>query len=118
MRARDPVPLREDQFLLRPVDESKSQQMRTSPSHSGACSHGRAGRSGSSHYELLRAFVPDELLTRISDALEAHGYLTHEFGGDSVFIEAAPARTLRAADLGGCSERAIARKPAECLDCA
>jgi S-adenosylmethionine:tRNA ribosyltransferase-isomerase len=42
---------------------------------------------GTSHYELLRAFAPDDVLRRASGALEALGYLTHEFG-DSVLIEA------------------------------
>ena len=41
---------------------------------------------GTSHYELLRAFASDEILRRASAQLEAHGYLTHEFG-DSVWIE-------------------------------
>ncbi len=40
---------------------------------------------GSSHYELLLAFVSDATLQRASAALEARGYRTHEFG-DSVFI--------------------------------
>jgi S-adenosylmethionine:tRNA ribosyltransferase-isomerase len=40
----------------------------------------------SSHYELLRAFAPDELLKSASRELEAQGYRTHEFG-DSVFVE-------------------------------
>ena len=43
---------------------------------------------GTSHYELLRAFADEAMLTRIDDALEAQGYRTHEFG-DSVFLEAA-----------------------------
>jgi S-adenosylmethionine:tRNA ribosyltransferase-isomerase len=42
--------------------------------------------SGSSHYELLRAFVGDQTLARIDAELEAHAYRTHEFG-DSVFLE-------------------------------
>jgi S-adenosylmethionine:tRNA ribosyltransferase-isomerase len=42
--------------------------------------------AGSSHYELLRAFVDDETLARANTALEAGGYTTHEFG-DSVLIE-------------------------------
>jgi S-adenosylmethionine:tRNA ribosyltransferase-isomerase len=42
---------------------------------------------GSSHHELLRAFVSDAVLKSTSEALERHGYLTHEFG-DSVLIEA------------------------------
>jgi hypothetical protein len=41
---------------------------------------------GSSHYQLLRAFAGDETLALASAALDAHGYLTHEFG-DSVLIE-------------------------------
>jgi S-adenosylmethionine:tRNA ribosyltransferase-isomerase len=41
---------------------------------------------GSSHYELLRAFVDDALLRRASAELESRGYRTHEFG-DSVLIE-------------------------------
>jgi S-adenosylmethionine:tRNA ribosyltransferase-isomerase len=41
---------------------------------------------GTSHYELLRAFAEDDLLRRMDAELEAHGYLTHEFG-DSVFLE-------------------------------
>ncbi|HSH91632.1 MAG TPA: S-adenosylmethionine:tRNA ribosyltransferase-isomerase [Ramlibacter sp.] len=41
---------------------------------------------GTSHYELLRAFAPDDVLLRASRALEKNGYLTHEFG-DSVLIE-------------------------------
>ena len=43
---------------------------------------------GSSHYELLRAFVDDETLGRIDQELNAHHYRTHEFG-DSVFLEKA-----------------------------
>jgi S-adenosylmethionine:tRNA ribosyltransferase-isomerase len=40
----------------------------------------------SSHYQLLRAFVDDAVLSQASAALEANGYRTHEFG-DSVLIE-------------------------------
>lgn len=43
---------------------------------------------GTSHYELLRAFLDDETLRLTTDELEARGYLTHEFG-DSVLIEKA-----------------------------
>jgi len=45
---------------------------------------------GTSHYELLRAFAGDPVLRRASNALERHGYRTHEFG-DSVLIERAEA---------------------------
>lgn len=40
---------------------------------------------GTSHFELLRAFAPDEVLRRAHEALQTGGYLTHEFG-DSVWI--------------------------------
>jgi S-adenosylmethionine:tRNA ribosyltransferase-isomerase len=33
-----------------------------------------------SHYRLLQAFLPESLLTRISQHLEEQNYLTHEFG--------------------------------------
>jgi len=42
---------------------------------------------GTSHYELLRAFAPDDVLRRASAELERAGYLTHEFG-DTVLIQA------------------------------
>lgn len=40
---------------------------------------------GTSHYELLRAFVDEATLDRATAALDASRYRTHEFG-DSVFI--------------------------------
>jgi S-adenosylmethionine:tRNA ribosyltransferase-isomerase len=55
---------------------------------------------GTSHYELLRAFAPDEVLRAANAELEANGYLTHEFG-DSVWIEhIAENRGLAAAASG------------------
>lgn len=47
---------------------------------------------GTSHHELLRAFVDDATLGRIDEELESGHYRTHEFG-DSVFLEAS--RRLR-----------------------
>jgi S-adenosylmethionine:tRNA ribosyltransferase-isomerase len=44
--------------------------------------------SGTSHYELLRAFADDQTLARVEQELNANGYLTHEYG-DSVFLERA-----------------------------
>jgi len=44
--------------------------------------------NGTSHHELLRAFVPHPLLRQIDERLETCGYRTHEFG-DSVLIERA-----------------------------
>lgn len=41
---------------------------------------------GTSHYELLRAFVDDDTLRRADEQLTSRGYRTHEFG-DSVFLE-------------------------------
>jgi len=38
-----------------------------------------------SHFELLRAFVPDETLARAHRAMAARGYRTHEFG-DSMLL--------------------------------
>jgi S-adenosylmethionine:tRNA ribosyltransferase-isomerase len=40
---------------------------------------------GTSHYELLRAFLEDSTLERATNELTTHGYKTHEFG-DSVLI--------------------------------
>jgi S-adenosylmethionine:tRNA ribosyltransferase-isomerase len=40
---------------------------------------------GTSHYELLRAFVDDPTLTAADEELAAHGYRPHEFG-DSVLV--------------------------------
>ena len=50
---------------------------------------------GSSHHELLRAFVPAATLARIDDALEAGGYRSHEFG-DSVLVSATRPAPIRA----------------------
>jgi S-adenosylmethionine:tRNA ribosyltransferase-isomerase len=41
---------------------------------------------GTSHYEMLRAFVDERTLHRMDRALDEHEYRTHEFG-DSVFVE-------------------------------
>ena len=41
---------------------------------------------GTSHYELLRAFVSARALARIEQELDSHAYRTHEFG-DSIFVE-------------------------------
>ena len=45
---------------------------------------------GTSHYDMLRAFVDEITLTRIGRELDEHGYRTHEFG-DSIFVEEAGA---------------------------
>ena len=51
---------------------------------------------GSSHYQLLRAFLDDGTLAAASGALEAMGYRTHEFG-DSVLIEKSHVKNARRA---------------------
>jgi S-adenosylmethionine:tRNA ribosyltransferase-isomerase len=55
--------------------------------------------SGSSHYDLQRAFTDDATLRRANEQLDALAYRTHEFG-DSVFIERS-ARTGAAQTDGG-----------------
>jgi S-adenosylmethionine:tRNA ribosyltransferase-isomerase len=44
-----------------------------------------AHQKGSSHHELLRAFLDDRTLDRMDVELERRGYLTHEFG-DSILV--------------------------------
>jgi S-adenosylmethionine:tRNA ribosyltransferase-isomerase len=51
---------------------------------------------GTTHYELLRAFVDDETLSRIDHELNTRDYHTHEFG-ESVFLERAANQTRSAA---------------------
>ena len=60
-----------------------------------------AHERGTSHYELLRAFLDDGTLAEIDGELEARGYRTHEFG-DSVFVETTIRRSQvsRATDQG------------------
>ena len=58
---------------------------------------------GTSHYELLRAFVDDATLRRAAAELDARDYQTHEFG-DSIFIE----RRLRCAAQTKRTERLLA----------
>jgi S-adenosylmethionine:tRNA ribosyltransferase-isomerase len=41
---------------------------------------------GTSHFELLRAFAPDDIIQAADHALNLLGYRTHEFG-DSVLLE-------------------------------
>jgi S-adenosylmethionine:tRNA ribosyltransferase-isomerase len=62
---------------------------------------------GTSHYELLRAFIDDATLRLANEELNAHDYRTHEFG-DSVLIERMVVRARRAAKAAslpvGCSK--------------
>jgi S-adenosylmethionine:tRNA ribosyltransferase-isomerase len=55
---------------------------------------------GTSHYELMRAFVDDETLHRASADMAASGYHTHEFG-DSVLVSAATRVALSRATHSG-----------------
>ncbi len=71
--------------------------------------------TGTSHYELLRAFAGDAVLGRAAQEMERAGYLTHEFG-DTVLIEAAFARRP-GSNTGQCEvcRRAHLRGPGSCL---
>ena len=51
---------------------------------------------GSSHHELLRAFVDDGTLSHIDQELNAQNYRTHEFG-DSILIERSHGKGVAAA---------------------
>jgi len=42
-----------------------------------------------SHYQLLRAFVPESTLLRVSQHLEEENYLTHEFGDACLILASA-----------------------------
>jgi S-adenosylmethionine:tRNA ribosyltransferase-isomerase len=64
---------------------------------------------GSSHYELLRAFVDDDTLAAAGAALEASGYRTHEFG-DSVLIESRDVRNAEHVGNAQHPERGLARR--------
>jgi S-adenosylmethionine:tRNA ribosyltransferase-isomerase len=46
---------------------------------------------GTSHYELLGAFVSAKTLAHMEHQLDSHGYRTHEFG-DSILVEKAAVR--------------------------
>jgi S-adenosylmethionine:tRNA ribosyltransferase-isomerase len=46
---------------------------------------------GTSHYDLLGAFVSDRTLAHMEQQLDSHGYRTHEFG-DSILVEKAAVR--------------------------
>lgn len=71
---------------------------------------------GSSHYDLLRAFAADEVLTQISYELVERDYLTHEFG-DSVLIEAQSRPVVREAEQALRAVPPPVRKVSECVDC-
>lgn len=53
---------------------------------------------GTSHHELLRAFVDEETLCRMDRELNLRDYRTHEYG-DSVFVEQATSRLRQAPDV-------------------
>lgn len=72
--------------------------------------------AGSSHYELLRAFQSDDVLTHATAELESAGYLTHEFG-DSLLVEADARRMLRTLEHGEPAGWSNLRKTAACTGC-
>ena len=49
---------------------------------------------GTSHYDLLLAFIDGTTLRRVDQQLNTQNYRTHEFG-DSIFIERAAEKYLR-----------------------
>jgi len=53
---------------------------------------------GTSHYELLAAFVSSPTLAKMQQQLDSHGYRTHEFG-DSILVEKAVLRRSRGPTL-------------------
>lgn len=55
--------------------------------------------TGTSHHDLLRAFVPDAVLDRVDTSLVAGAYRTHEFG-DSVLLERSSGISGRMLKLG------------------
>jgi len=71
---------------------------------------------GTSHHDLLRAFVSEATLTRVDAALEAAGYRTHEFG-DSIYVErgsAAPqSQQNRARSSWPADPHAVHERPGE-----
>ena len=57
-----------------------------------------AHQTGTSHYDVLRAFANDAVLERMSGELEQHGYRSHEFG-DSVLLARSARDRVQAGDL-------------------
>jgi S-adenosylmethionine:tRNA ribosyltransferase-isomerase len=43
-----------------------------------------------SHYQLLRAFLPENVLASVSRRLEERNYLTHEFGDLCLILPSQP----------------------------
>ena len=76
--------------------------------------------SGSSHYELLRAFQDTATLERMTAEAEAREYLAHEFG-DAVFIERRLATAGRSEDrplpIDDCYQFADEDRPVSDSDC-
>jgi S-adenosylmethionine:tRNA ribosyltransferase-isomerase len=74
---------------------------------------------GTSHHELLRAFVDEAALSRADRELVAHGYRTHEFG-DSVFIERSGIHMPVEAAMAAANQRELngARRAAQLRTCA
>jgi S-adenosylmethionine:tRNA ribosyltransferase-isomerase len=73
---------------LKPGDGMATQRIGPGPLRIVSAILSGTHEPGSSHYHLLRAFVDDGTLERVSAHLDSLGYRTHEFG-DSVLIERA-----------------------------
>jgi S-adenosylmethionine:tRNA ribosyltransferase-isomerase len=70
--------------------------------------------AGESHYELLRAFVTDDMLSDVSEAIEANRFRNHEFG-DFVLMERAKVASARGIADGGERVRYLRRDQQEGL---
>jgi S-adenosylmethionine:tRNA ribosyltransferase-isomerase len=61
---------------------------------------------GTSHYELLRAFVDDSVLERATKEAEARGYEAHEFG-DSMVVWRVRRERVHTEERGNGDERGL-----------
>jgi S-adenosylmethionine:tRNA ribosyltransferase-isomerase len=61
---------------------------------------------GSSHHDLLRAFIADDVLADATRALERDGFRTHEFGDSMLVFADARSRLRRSAPLVGVARAA------------
>jgi S-adenosylmethionine:tRNA ribosyltransferase-isomerase len=61
---------------------------------------------GTSHYQLLRAFQTDARLLAMAQALDAHGYQTHEFGDFVWLTRASSSRRAALSTPGVLAEQA------------
>jgi len=65
---------------------------------------------GTSHYQLLGAFAPEDLLRRVDAAIEQHGYFPHEFG-DAILIEKQPPVDRHSVAVSALAESLVSLEP-------